>query len=336
MKVRALCAAVLLALAAVPATATAGTSISKRLQRADRALDRAQDAFDEGDDARVVSGLRGATRQTTLALRGTLRLVARDRRDAHVALEDTADQLDSNAVVAMDLTGGASSTVVAAINTTLAAVDTGRGQILTTVQGLGDLEADYADALVSLAGDAVTELAVAAENYDGELSADGDAALTAFVTHEVDAAGAIVAEVARLVEDGDAELDADALDELEADVEDAALALGEVTTEADAAALDAVVAKLADLGAAVSALIGDDYGYDEGYWDEEGYDEEWSPADEDWHPGPPPPPPAEFAHGYMHGYADAILDWAWFARGHGYRGWHDEGFRPPPPPPFKR
>ena len=82
MKVRAMCAAGLIAAAAVPATASAGTTIKKRLHRADVALNKALDAADDGNDARVISGLKGANRQTNLALKSTLRLVVRDRRDA--------------------------------------------------------------------------------------------------------------------------------------------------------------------------------------------------------------------------------------------------------------
>lgn len=331
MKLRAMCAAGLIAVAAVPATASAGTTIKKRLHRADVALNRALDAADDGNDARVISGLRGATRQTNLALKSTLRLVVRDRRDADIALERTAEQMDSNAQSTMDILAGASPDVVAAINAVLVATDTGRGQILTTIQGLGDLEPDWADALTSLADDAVSELTVAADNYGG-LSTEAEDALTAFAKAEIDAAGAIVAEVAALADAGDAEIDWDLLDGLEADAADAQDALDAVSglSAANQATIDEVVTKLGTLSEAIGALVdavdgaGEDYGYDD---EEYGYDDEgWS----GWHPPPPPPPPffGEFAHGYMHGYADAMADWEWFSHGRGYQGWYDEGWSP--------
>lgn len=268
MKVRALCAAGLVAVAALPATASAGNSIRQRLHRADVALNKAQDAVDDGNDAKVVSSLRGVNRQTSLALKATLRLVAHDREDADIALEDTADQIDTNAQAVTDMLGDASSTMVEAINTTLAATDTGRGQILTTIQGLGDLEPDWADALTQLAGDAVNELTVAADNHDS-LSSDAEDVLDAFVAHETDAAGAIVAEVAKIAEDGDAELDGDLLDTLASDIEDAVDALGDVSGTGD------VVTKLEALGDVVAELVDDAYGVDDkSYWGEE--DESWS------------------------------------------------------------
>ncbi|MFL5845993.1 MAG: hypothetical protein ACJ762_14995 [Solirubrobacteraceae bacterium] len=303
MKVRALCATGLVAVAAAPATASAGTSIRQRLHRADVALNRAEDAVDDGNDAKVVSSLRGVNRQTSLALKATLRLVARDRDDADVALADTAEQLDTNAQAVTDMLGDASADMVTAINTTLAATDTGRGQILTTIQGLGDLEPDWADALTQLADDAVNEVTVAADNA-GSRSPAADDALDTYIARETDAAGAIVAEVAKLADEGDAELDGDLLDTLASDIEDAVDALDSVPGADDSAT------KLTALGDVVVALADDAYGYDEeGYWgdDEGSYDE-------------------DYVDGYTDGYADAFDDWGWLPRGHGYRGWDDEGF----------
>lgn len=323
MKVRALCATGLVAAAAVPATASAGNSIRQRLHRADVALNKAQDAIDDGNDAKVVSSLRGANRQTSLALKATLRLVTRDRDDADIALDDTADQLDTNAQAVMDMTADASSDVIQAINTTLAAVDTGRGQILTTIQGLGDLEPDWGDALTGIADDAVAELSVAADNLDG-LSSDAEDVLATFASHETDAAGAIVAEVAEIAGDGDGDLDTDLLDTLEADTADAADALGDVSglSGANATTIADAVTKLGALDDVVSGLLSDlDGAGDEGYWDDQ--DGGWWDDDEDSYSG-------DYVNGYTDGYADAFADWAWFPRGHGYRGWDGDGFRPGP------
>ena len=327
-----MCAAGLITAATVPATASAANTIKHRLHRADVALNKALDAADDGNDARVISGLKGANRQTRLALTATLRLVTRDRYDADIALERTADQLDTNAQAAMDILADASPDVVTAIGSTLVATDTGRGRILTTIQGLGDLEPDWADALTQLADDAVNELTVAADNYGG-LSADAEDALTSFASAEVDAAGATVTEVARLADEGDAEIDWDLLDSLEADTADAEDALDAVTglSSGNEATIDGVVAKLGTLNEAVAALVdgldgldgldGEDwYGYDDGLYDDEGY----------YDAGPGFMDPAEFVHGFLHGYADAMAGWMWFGRGDGYRGWHGEGFRPGP------
>jgi hypothetical protein len=311
MKVRALCAAGLVVVAAAPATASAGSSIRNRLHRADVALNKAQDAVDDGNEARVLSSLKGANRQTALALKATLRLVARDRGDADIALADTADQLDANAQAVTDMLGDASPAMVEAINTTLVAVDTGRGQILTTVQGLGDLKPDWADALAELADDAVTELTVAADNYEG-LSSDADDALSTFVTHETDAAGAIVFEVVAIAAEGDAVLDGELLETLEADAADAADALDSVAglAGANATAVDEVVVKLQALGEVLSTLVDDVYAGEDDYWDDEEYYDE------------------DYVDGYADGYADAFTDWGWSPRGDGYRGWDDDGFRP--------
>lgn len=330
-----MCAAGLIAAAAVPATANAGTTIKKRLHRADVALNKALDAADDGNDARTISGLKGANRQTNLALKSTLRLVVGDRRDADIALERTAEQMDTNATATMDILADASPDVVAAINSVLVSTDTGRGQILTTIQGLGDLEPDWADALTSLADDAVNELLVAADNY-GPLSSDAEDALTAYAKAEIDAAGAIVTEVAKLADEGDAEIDWDLLDSLEGDTADAQDALDAVEglSGGNQATIDEVVSKLGTLNEAIAALVdiaggGEDdwYGYDDESYDDEygyGYDEgDWYGYAEDVAGDV-----EDFVHGYLHGYADAMADWAWFGRGHGYKGWQDEGFGP--------
>ncbi|MDX6665873.1 MAG: hypothetical protein QOG68_2079 [Solirubrobacteraceae bacterium] len=313
MKIRALCATGLVALA-LPAVASAGSSISNRLHRADHALGKAQDAADAGDDAGVVSGLKGANRQTSLALKAALRRVVADRDNADVTLADVTDQFDSNAQTALDMLDGASPAVVGAINATLAATDLGRGQVLTTVQGLGDLEPDWGDSLTQIADDAVSEVSTASDNYDGStLSAGAMATLTAFVAHETDAAGAIVAEVASIGGNPDALLDVDMLDGLEGTVADAADALGSVTglDGANAAAVSDAAAKLVTLDGVVTSMVdalgGVDYGYDDSgdTYDDSG---------------------ASYDTGYADGYADALDGWGWAPRGHGYHGWNDSGY----------
>ena len=321
MKVRALCAAGLSLAAVAPATAAARNSIQNRLHRADVALTKAQDAADNGNDAGVVSGLKGANRQTALALTAALRLVTHDRDNADVALSDTTDQLSSNAQAAMDLLGGASSDVVTAVNSTLVATDTGRGKVLTAIQGLGDLEVDWGDALTQITDDIANELSTAGDDLDaGDLSNGGEDALTAYVSHETDAAGAIVTEIGKIAAEADAQLDGDALDTLASDVSDAGDSLDSVggLSSANTSTIADAVTKLGDLGDAVGQMADAvngassdyaDYGGDySGYSD--GYDT-----------------------GYADGYFDGFTDWAWAARGHGYHGWSDDGWRPPPPPP---
>lgn len=316
MKVRALCAAGLVATAAVPATASAGNSIRNRLHRADLALNRAQDAADEGNDAKVVSSLRGANRQTSLALKATLRLVAHDRPGADAALADTTDQLDSNAQVAMDLLDGASGDVIGAVNSVLAATDTGRGAVLTAIQGLGDLEPDWTDALTRLADDAVGDIATAADDYDG-LGGDAKDTLTTFVSHEIDAAGAVVTAIDKVAADGDADIDYDALDALASGAADAADALGSVgaLSAANKSTVDDVVAKLGTLGDAVTALV-----------------DAAGPSGGDWWGDPSAYGDPSYDDGYANGFSDAFAGWGWFPRGDGYRGWHDFGFGPPQHP----
>lgn len=321
MKHRALCAAVLCLAAVAPVTAAASNSIKNRLHRADVALTKAQDAADAGNDAGVISGLKGANRQTALALTAALRLVARDRDNADVALSDTTNQLSSNATAAMDLLGGASSDVVAAVNATLVAADTGRGKVLTTIQGLGDLEVDWADALTQIADEIANELSTAGDDLGaGELSNGGEDALTAYVSNETDAAGAIFTEIGKIAAEADADLDGDALDTLGSDVADAADALGSAAglSAGNAAKISASVSKLGELGDAVTQLAdqingaaGDEYGGD---------------SSDDGDSGD------SYDAGYADGYWDGFTDWAWVARGRGYSGWNDEGWRPPPPP----
>lgn len=317
MKVRALCAAGLSIAAVVPATAAARDTIQSRLHRADVALTKAQDAADDGNDAGVVSGLKGANRQTALALKSALRLVAHDRDSADEALSDTTDQLSANAQAAMDLLGGASSDVVDAVNATMVATDTGRGKVLTTIQGLGDLEVDWGDALTQIADDIANELSTAGDDLDsGDLSNGAEDTLTAYVSHETDAAGAIVTEIGKIAAEADSELDGDALDTLDSDVADAADSLGSAggLRSANAATIEDVVTKLGDLGTAVGQLADEVNGaYDE-YAGDYGY--------------------GDYADGYADGYWDGFSDWAWVARGHGYHGWDDDGWGPPPPPRF--
>jgi len=278
MKVRALCATGLVAVSVVPATAAANSSIRSRLHRADVALNHAQDAADAGNDAGVVSGLKGATRQTNLALKAALRMVKGDRNNADQALSDVTDQQDANALAAIDLLDGASSTVVGAINTTLIAADTGRGQILTTIQGLGDNEPDWGDALTQITDDVVGELSAAGDNYgSSDLSTGGaEDVLTAYVSHETDAANAIFAEVANIGSNADAVLDGDALDNLESDVADAHDSLDSVTgtSAGNTTSISDAVTKLAALDTAVGQLAdavngaSDSSSYDSsGYWD---------------------------------------------------------------------
>ena len=312
MKVRALCAAGLLTAAVAPAAATARPSITNRLHRADVALNKAQDAADAGDDAGVVAGLKGANRQTALALTAALRLVAHDRDGADEALNDTTDQLSANAEAAMDLLGGASPAVVAAVNTTFVATDSGRGKVLTTIQGLGDLEPDWGDALTTIADDVANELATAADDLDaGDLSADAQSALTAYVAHETDAAGAIVTEIGNVAANPDAMLDGDALDQLDSDVADASDALDSAAglAAANKTTVDAVVTKLNDLADAVSQLVDEVDSSGAGSYGDGSGD--------------------SYDAGYANGYWDGFTDWAWAPRGRGYRGWDDSGWRPP-------
>src|SRR4051812_9586256 len=112
MKLRALCASGLLVLAAVPATASASNSIGNRLHRADKSLRSAENAFDNGNDDAVVRGLKGATRQTKLALAAAARLVKRDRDGADEWLYEVTDQQDQNVQTALDLLDGSSGDVV--------------------------------------------------------------------------------------------------------------------------------------------------------------------------------------------------------------------------------
>lgn len=257
MKLRALCAAGLIAAAALPAGASASNSIASRLHRADIALNRAQDAADAGNDAGVINGLKGATRQTNLALTATLRLVKGNRNGADQALSDVTDQQDANALAAIDMLDGASPAVVGAANTTLVAVDTGRGSVLTTIQGLGDNELDWGDALTQVADDAVGELSAAADSYgSADLSPAAENTLTAYVGHETDAAGAIFGEVQSIGSNADASLDGGALDNLASDTADAHDALDGVTgtSAANAAAISDAVTKLGTLGDAVGQL----------------------------------------------------------------------------------
>ncbi|MCW2967621.1 MAG: hypothetical protein JWM71_1393 [Solirubrobacteraceae bacterium] len=283
MKVRALCAAGLVAIAALPATAAASNSIKNRLHRANVSLNKAQDASDNGNDAGVVAGLKGAVRQTKLAQTAASRLVKNDRDNADVALSGVTDQQDANAQAAMDLLDSASATVVASVNTTLAATDSGRGQVLTLIQGLGDNEGDWGDALTQIADDAASEIADAADNFSSDtLSSAAETTLTDYVSHETDAAAAIVQELVSVGAQPDAGLDGDALDGLEGDVSDASDALDSVTglATANATAVAAASTKLGTIDDAVSALSdavnsADDYADDSGY-DDSGYGS-WTP-----------------------------------------------------------
>lgn len=294
MKVRALCAAGLVILAATPASAMAGNSIQNRLHRADVALNRAQDAVDDGAEAKVVSSLRGVNRQTALALKATLRMVTRDRYDADIALADTSEQLDTNAQAVTDMLGDATAPMITAIDTTLAAVTTGRERILATIRGLGDLEPDWADALTELADDVVLDLTVAADNYDG-LPSDAEDVLSAFVAQQTDAAGAIAGELVTLAEDGDAALDAELLETLAEDAADAADALDSVSglASANADQVDDAVVKLEALEELVTGLADDAYGDDDDYYwddDEESYEDEYYGERDRPHPGHGPGP----------------------------------------------
>ena len=316
MKVRALCATGLVAIAAVPASASASNSIQSRLHRADIALNRAQDAADAGNDAGVISGLKGATRQTNLALKAVSRLVKRDRDGADELLAEVTDQQDANALAAMDLLDGASSDVVAAVTTTLIAVDTGRGQVLTLIQGLGDNEVDWGDALTQVTDDAAGELAAAADNYgSADLSSAGEDALTAYVSHEADAADAVFAEVVNIGSNADAVLNGDALDNLQSDVTDAHDALSDVsgTSTGNASSISDAVTKLATLGDAVGQLADTVNGSYDGYGDPgSSYDNSGDGYDS----------------GYSSGFQDGFAaGWFWappHAHHHGYGGWQPD------------
>lgn len=263
MQVRVLCAAWALAIAGAPAPAAADSSIHNRLQRAGVALDRAQDAVERGADARVVSSLRGVNRQTSLAVRSTLRLVSRDRRDADIALAATTAQLAANAQTVSDLLGDASPPVAGAISATLAAVDAARRQILVTIEGLGDLGPDWADALTELASDAVAEVIIAADSH-ARLPRWAQDILTASVSRAAGTAGALFAAITVLAEDGDAALGPELLELLAADAADAAEALGEWP------GLGAVAARLDALADTAAVLADEIYSYDSDiYWEDE-------------------------------------------------------------------
>lgn len=259
---RTLCAAWALAIAGAPAPAAADSAIHDRLARAGVALDRAHDALDRGAEARVLSSLRGVNRQTGLAVRATLLLVSRNRRDADIALAATAAQLAVNAQTVSDMLVEASPPMAGAINATLAAVDAARRQILVTIEGLGDLGPDWADALTELADDAVAEVAIAADAHE-RLPHWGHDILNTSVTRTTGTAGALLDAIVVLAEDGDAALGAELLAILAEDAADAAHALGGVPgLGAAATRLDALAATAAALADEVDAYA------DESYWAE--------------------------------------------------------------------
>lgn len=262
MKLRVLCAAGLIASAALPAVdAGAATPPSERsarahLRSADRALTSASAAARARSERRAAASLRAVTRETSTALSATLRVVRRTPSRGVALFASVAARQHANVNGALDLLGGASAGMARAAGSTLASASSGRASALVAVRALpAAAEAGYTGALSAAAADAAAELAVAAEAYGARLSSRARAALASFVA--ADARG-VRNTVAVLV--ANAQLDGDVFVALFERVAEARETLADVTglRGADAAAVRTAVAALDAAAAALAPLTGED------------------------------------------------------------------------------
>ncbi|HWI73601.1 MAG TPA: hypothetical protein VNT55_16710 [Baekduia sp.] len=185
-------------LAAVPATASAHgggpgdrvtarhapSRVTDRAARAVKAVNRATDAIDDGDAAKVTAALKAARTNLASALKTATK---------HVVAGDAAGPASAGVVLAAqhrvasgaaNLFDGQDGTTVTDLAATLKAADDGRDALIASIAALAtDDQADYADALDAASEDVADEISDLADALsDDTLTTAAKDALNAALT----------------------------------------------------------------------------------------------------------------------------------------------------------
>jgi hypothetical protein len=166
-----------LALAA-PAMAAVPSRVSSQLKRADRAVQHASDAVDDGDNAKAMTALRAADRAFGSAVKAAKK---HPSSDAFGAVADAEHGTIGDLVGLFD--GVTDGDTVNQIGTTLKDVISGRDDLIGTINGLSD-KSSYAAVAQSISDDVADEVSAVQDALSDDTLKDPEAkdALNAALT----------------------------------------------------------------------------------------------------------------------------------------------------------
>jgi hypothetical protein len=175
-----------LALAA-PAMAAVPSRVSSQLKRADRAVQHASDAVDDGDHAKAGTSLRAADRALASAVKAAKK---HPSSDAFGAVADAEHGTIGDLVGLFD--GVTDTDTVNQIGTTLKDVIRGRDDLIATINGLSD-KSSYAAVAQSISDDVADEVSAVQDALSDDTLKDPEAedALNAALTQLQVAASAV-------------------------------------------------------------------------------------------------------------------------------------------------
>src|SRR3954447_8603791 len=157
-----------LALAA-PAMAAVPSRVSSQLKRADRAVQHASDAIDDGDNAKAMTALRAADRAFAGAVKAAKK---HPSSDAFAAVADAEHGTIGDLVGLFD--GVTDTDTVNQIGTTLKDVISGRADLIATINGLSD-KSSYAAVAQSISDDVADEVSAVQDALSDDTLKDPEA-----------------------------------------------------------------------------------------------------------------------------------------------------------------
>ena len=150
--------------------------VASRLKRAERSLDRATDAVDDGNASGAAASLRSVRSNTAAALKAAKRRAATDNGpDSFYAVVRTQNKVIEEVVSLYD---GADDATVAALTETLNAAIDGRDELIAAIPA--DSQSDYSFVAERIADDVADEIEAIDEALaDDSLSSQAQSDLTA-------------------------------------------------------------------------------------------------------------------------------------------------------------
>ena len=163
---------------AAPAMAAVPSRVSSQLKRADRAVQHASDAVDDGDNAKASTALRAADRAFASAVKAAMK---HPSSDAFGAVADAEHGTIGDLVGLFD--GVTDTDTVNQIGTTLKDVISGRDDLIATINGLSD-KSSYAAVAQSISDDVADEVSAVQDALSDDTLKDPEAkdALNAALT----------------------------------------------------------------------------------------------------------------------------------------------------------
>jgi hypothetical protein len=130
--------------------------VSSRIRRAERALDRAGDAVDDGNATAAAPALKSVNTNLTAAAKAAKKRVSADNGpDSFYAVTSAQDDVIDNVVSLYD---GADDATVTALTTTLNGAISGRDDLIAAIAALTD-QSDYAFVIDDVGDDVTDEIA---------------------------------------------------------------------------------------------------------------------------------------------------------------------------------